>query len=155
MLVPYRGRIRQRGGYPVFEGRAYQRGRGFGSVLSSMFRNFVVPAAKNIGKSLVQTGLQKTSGVLQSVADGRSLREAVSDQLDPADLGRNMLKTGLRKTSGILKNVADGRSLGDAFGQHFPSSVQRPRAQPRNPQRKLRMKQKTVPAKRAKKDIFG
>ena len=94
MLVPYRGRMRQRGGYPVFEGRAYQRGRGFGSVLSSMFRNFVVPAAKNIGKDLLRAGLKKSSGVLQSVADGRSLRDAVSEQFDtsPADMGRNLLK---------------------------------------------------------------
>lgn len=82
MLVPYHCRSRQRGGYPVFQGHAYQRGRGFGSVLSSMFRNFVVPAAKDLGKNLLRTGLKKASGVMNSVADGRSLGEAVTQEFN-------------------------------------------------------------------------
>ena len=51
MLVPYQGRAIQRGGMPVFDGAAtFQRGRGFGSVLSKIFRNVVLPVAKNVGK---------------------------------------------------------------------------------------------------------
>ena len=70
LLVPYQS---QRGGgnYPVFIGGSYQRGRGFESVLSSVFRNLVVPAAKNVGKSLLRTGLQKSSNVLSGIAQGK------------------------------------------------------------------------------------
>lgn len=80
LLVPYRSQ-RGAGHYPVFIGRSYQRGRGFGSVLSSVFRNLLVPAAKNVGKSLLKTGLQKTSGVLSGIADGKNVRQAVMDEL--------------------------------------------------------------------------
>lgn len=152
MLVPYHGRIRQRGGYPVFEGRVYQRGRGFGSVLSGLFRNFIVPAAKNIGKDLLRTGLQKSSSVLQSVADGRSLRDAVSDHIatSPADFGQRLVRSGLQQTSDVLRNISKDQS-GGAIGHRFTRNVRPAKCQN---QRKRRMIQKTLPAKRVKKDIF-
>ena len=83
MLVTYqRGR-----GFPVYRGglpyMGMQRGRGFGSVLGSLFRNFVVPAAKSVGKSLVRTGLKKASNVMRGVAQGQSIKKAVSKELMP------------------------------------------------------------------------
>ena len=78
MLVPY-----QSGGYPVFAGRAYQRGRGFGSVMSSLFRNLVVPAAKSVGKSILRTGLRKASNVMRGVADGKNIKQAVMQEVAP------------------------------------------------------------------------
>jgi len=79
MLVPY-----QRGGYPVFVGRAYQKGRGFGSIMSSVFRNLVVPAAKSVGKNLLKTGLRKASNVMRGVADGKNVKEAMFDEVPEA-----------------------------------------------------------------------
>ena len=84
MLVPY-----QRGGtYPVFIGKSYQRGRGFGSIMSSVFRNLVVPAAKNVGKSLLRTGLKKASNVMRGVAHGKNIKRALMDEVAPL---RNMV----------------------------------------------------------------
>ena len=83
MLVPYqRGR-----GFPVYQGgppyMGMQRGRGFGSVLGSIFRNVVVPAAKNVGKSLLRTGLKKASRAMRDVADGHRVADAISNQITP------------------------------------------------------------------------
>lgn len=80
MLVPYKS---QRGGYPVFVGQAYQRGRGFGSILSSVFRNVIVPAAKDVGKSLLRTGLKKTANVMSGVASGKKFTQALGDEFIP------------------------------------------------------------------------
>ena len=83
MLVPYqRGR-----GFPVYRGGppylGIQRGRGFGSVLGSIFRNVVVPTAKTVGKSLLKTGLRKASNVMRGVADGQNIGEAMAEEFIP------------------------------------------------------------------------
>ena len=62
ILVPYRP---QRGSsLPVFRGMAVRSGRGFGSALSGLFRNVVLPVASTVEKSLVRKGLKTASGVL-------------------------------------------------------------------------------------------
>ena len=66
-----------------------QRGRGFGSVLGSIFRNVVVPAAKTVGKSLLRTGLKKASNVMRGVADGQHIGEAMVQEFIP-QAGQNM-----------------------------------------------------------------
>ena len=60
-----------------------QRGRGFGSVLGSIFRNVVVPTAKSVGKTLLKTGLRKASNVMRGVADGQNIGEAVAQEFIP------------------------------------------------------------------------
>lgn len=84
MLVPYQ---RGRGSFPVYRGgppyMGFQRGRGFGSVLGSIFRNVVVPTAKTVGKSLLKTGLRKASNVMRGVADGQNIGEAMVQELIP------------------------------------------------------------------------
>lgn len=81
MLIPYHSRKSQHGGYPVFIGRSHQRGAGFGSTMSSIFRNFVVPVAKDVGKSLLKTGLRKASNVMRDVADGRNVIQSAKEQI--------------------------------------------------------------------------
>lgn len=81
MLVPYKPS--QRGGYPVFVGQSVQRGRGFGSILSSVFRNVLIPVAKNVGKSLLQTGIKKTANVMRGVAAGKPITHALGDEFLP------------------------------------------------------------------------
>lgn len=131
MLVPY-----QRGGYPVYVGRAYQRGRGFGSVMSSLFRNLVVPAAKSVGKSLLRTGLKKASNVMRGVADGKNIRQAVMEEVAPiANVVRRVGQPARRVTK---RNPPAGR------GRKRGSSARRGPPSRRGP-----------PAKRARTDIFG
>jgi hypothetical protein len=40
---------------PVFIGRFSQRGYGFGSILSGLVRNIILPTIKSLGKSIVKT----------------------------------------------------------------------------------------------------
>lgn len=80
---------RQRGdGYPVFIGSSYQRGRGFGSIMASLFRNVIVPTAKKYAvpvlKSVVKTGARRTANVLSNVASGRGIKEAFIDEFNPS-----------------------------------------------------------------------
>ena len=78
MLIPLRS---QHGnGIPIFAGSSYQRGSCFGSVLSSIFRNVILPTAKNVGKSLLRTWLKKTSGIMRGAAEGKTLSQAFSDE---------------------------------------------------------------------------
>ena len=62
-----------------------QRGRGFGSVLGSIFRNVVVPTAKSVGKSLLKTGLRKASNVMRGVAEGQNVGEALAEEFVPKE----------------------------------------------------------------------
>lgn len=140
MLVQYRGRPIMRGGYPVFEGRVYQRGRGFGSVLSSMFRNFVLPAAKNVGKNLLNTGLRKASGIMRNVADGQSLEQAVGSEFN---INRAPAQPRRRTTKRTDFNF-NQRGTPQQLPRRAPKGV--------NKKRKAPMKQR--PAKRQKRDIF-
>ena len=110
MLVPY-----QRGGYPIFSGRAYQKGRGFGSVMSSLFRNLVVPAAKSVGKSLLRTGLKKASNVMRGVADGQNIRQAVMHEVAPM---ANMMRQVTRRANrGPPARRGNGRGRGRGRGR--------------------------------------
>ena len=81
MLIHYK---HQTGGFPVFSGKAYQSGRGFGSVMSSMFRNFIVPMAKTAGKSLLRTGLRKTANIMNEVAAGQTVGNAIKTEVGRA-----------------------------------------------------------------------
>lgn len=89
MLVDYHSQKRQHGGYPVFVGRSHQLGAGFGSTMSSIFRNLIVPAAKNVGKSVLKTGLRKAGNVMQGVADGKNVGQAVMEEVGFAPMKRS------------------------------------------------------------------
>ena len=56
--------VNQAGGsFPVFQGSRGQRGHGFGSVLSDLFRS-AVPMLKRIGKQALTTGAYIASDML-------------------------------------------------------------------------------------------
>jgi len=74
---------RQAGGeMPVFVGSRYQRGHGLGSVLSGLFRRFIVPLFKTHGKTLaldaLRTGMDVADDVLGS---GRGFKESVKKRV--------------------------------------------------------------------------
>ena len=74
---------RQAGGQiPVFVGSRYQRGHGLGSVLSGLFRRFIVPLFKTHGKTLaldaLRTGMDVADDVLGS---GRGFKESVKKRV--------------------------------------------------------------------------
>ena len=81
MLVPYHSRRSKNGGYPVFIGRSHQKGAGFGSVMSAIFRNLVVPVAKDVGKSLLKKGMRKAGNVLRDGADGKNMLQSAKEQI--------------------------------------------------------------------------
>ena len=74
---------RQAGGeMPVFVGSRYQRGHGLGSVLSGLFRRFIVPLFKTHGKTLaldaLRTGMDVADDVLGS---GRGFKESIKKRV--------------------------------------------------------------------------
>ena len=70
------------GGMPVFVGSRYQRGHGLGSVLSGLFRRFIVPLFKTHGKTLaldaLRTGMDVADDVLGS---GRGFKESIKKRV--------------------------------------------------------------------------
>ena len=110
--------------YPVFVGRSYQRGRGFGSIMASLFRNvivpaakvaipaakrFAVPAAKKLGKSIVKAGVQKSANVLENMIQGKSLKEAIKQGNAPKRQNPPKRVAKKRKASGTRKAAPPGR----------------------------------------------
>lgn len=62
-------------GMPVFQGARMQRGHGFGSFLSGLFRSawpLIQTGAKALGKQVLRTGLQ----IANDVAEGRKFKES-------------------------------------------------------------------------------
>lgn len=141
MLVPYS----QRGGFPIFAGRAYQRGRGFGSIMSSVFRNLIVPAAKNVGKSLLRTGLKKASNVMRGVAEGKNIKQAMIDQIP---------KSLVAATQGGVQRVRRRERAVRGRAVQRGRAVNGRTATPRTDKRR-RLNQRVQPAKRVKRDIFS
>ena len=89
----------QRGrGLPVFKGSPYQRGHGFGGILSSLFR-LAIP----IGKAAIKSGIRTLPGIAK--AGGRALAKNAMRTAIPAikknapKLLKQALKAGLQ--SGI------------------------------------------------------
>jgi len=70
------------GQVPVFRGSRYQRGHGLGSVLSGLFRRFVMPLFTTHGKTLalnaLRTGMDLADDVLGS---GQTLKESVKKRV--------------------------------------------------------------------------
>jgi hypothetical protein len=64
------------GAFPVFQGSRGQRGHGFGSVLSGLFRS-AVPMLKRIGKQALTTGAYIASDML----GGKNFSEAAQSRV--------------------------------------------------------------------------
>ena len=84
--------LQAKGNIPVFSGRPYMRGYGFGSVFKKFFRWVVpvlkehaLPIAKNIGKEALRTAANITTETL----DGKSFQ----------DSAKSNIKNSLRKVA--------------------------------------------------------
>lgn len=81
--------VSQAGGtLPVFQGTRGQRGHGFGSVLSGLFRS-AMPMLKRIGKQALTTGAHIASDMLSGKKFGESarsrVRQGINSFLPPDD----------------------------------------------------------------------
>jgi len=74
------------GALPVFQGMRGQRGQGFGSVLSGLFRS-AMPMLKRVGKQALTTGAYIASDLLGGKSFGESaktrVREGIKSFLPP------------------------------------------------------------------------
>jgi len=74
--------VNQAGGaLPVFQGSRGQRGHGFGSVLSGLFRS-AVPMLKRIGKQALTTGAYIASDMLGGKKFGEAAKTRVSQGIN-------------------------------------------------------------------------
>ena len=76
------------GSLPVFQGNRGQRGHGFGSVLSGLFRS-AAPMLRRIGKTALTTGAQIASDLLGGKSFSESaksrVRQGINSFLPPED----------------------------------------------------------------------
>ncbi|KAH7670034.1 Protein F19G12.2, partial [Aphelenchoides avenae] len=68
--------LSETGGSAYFAGTPYQRGAGIGSVFGSLFR-YLLPVLKTFGKEIGREGLSVGSRVLNDIATGSDVRNAV------------------------------------------------------------------------------
>lgn len=77
---------------PVFRGVVTQRGRGFGSLLSGLMRNTLIPLAKTgikqfapvarrLGRKAVRQGTRQLSRAIKDVSRGQTVEQAVVNRL--------------------------------------------------------------------------
>lgn len=151
MLVPYQ---RGRGGFPVYRGgppyMGMQRGKGFGSVMGSLFRNLIVPAAKTVGKSLLRTGLQKASNVMRGVAEGQNIGDAVVNEFMPSEepVEEPMVQQVPRRQQAVRRHVPLRRQANRRRGMRGQFGGRRQAQKRKRPQT-------SQSGKVAKMDIFA
>ena len=110
------------GDYPTlqtYKGTSYQRGYGIGSIFSSIIKGitplFQSSFAKQAGKSLLNTGLQVGSDILQgqNLKDSAKFRfkQAGSDMVDRAAQGiRDQIGSGRKRRRKRKKNINNSSS---------------------------------------------
>lgn len=69
----------QYGGYNIFRGVPYQRGRGLGQVFRHIWR-YLVPIGKEIGSAIGRQGLESGNRVLGNVLQGADLKESLATE---------------------------------------------------------------------------
>ena len=67
-------------GYPVFEGRRYQRGHGLGSIFEGLFKA-AMPLLKNGAKTLGREALKTGLNIVGVVVQGRNIKQAAKSRL--------------------------------------------------------------------------
>ena len=86
---------------PVFRGSRRQRGHGLGSVLSGLFRRFVIPLFKTHGKTLALDALRTGMDVAEDVlGSGRELKESVKKRV-PEGIKRSAQNLIRQSGSGV------------------------------------------------------
>ena len=95
------------GSLPVFQGSRGQRGHGFGSVLSGLFRS-AVPMLKRIGKQALTTGAYIASDMLGGKKFDESARSRVRQGINsflPPDDSSEQTGSGRRRRVAKRKRV--------------------------------------------------
>ena len=105
--------VNQAGGsLPVFQGSRGQRGHGFGSVLSGLFRS-AVPMLKRIGKQALTTGAYIASDMLGGKNFNDSarsrVRQGINSFLPPEDGVSEQTGSGRRRRTVKRKRIAKHR----------------------------------------------
>jgi hypothetical protein len=98
--------IQQSGGQfspVVFQGYKYQRGRGFGSFFSSLFRR-ISPFLKTVGADIGKTLLNTGSHLIDDAVIGRNFKESARDRFSSA--GKDILNQSINT---IKSQVGLGR----------------------------------------------
>ena len=102
------------GSLPVFQGSRGQRGHGFGSVLSGLFRS-AVPMLKRIGKQALTTGAYIASDMLGGKKFDESARSRVRQGINsflPPDYSSEQTGSGRRR------RVAKRKRANKRVGKH-------------------------------------
>lgn len=92
-------------GMPVFVGRRIQRGRGLGGIFGSLAKRFLLPMVKNIGTSLLTSGLQRATGAIEDIGRGKGVKRAFEDQFQSAP--SSIARAGARKAVSVLNEMVD------------------------------------------------
>ena len=106
------------GGFSVFAGSRRQRGGGiFGSL-----KNFFMPVAKNLGKSLLSHGLGLARDVTNDALAGKNIKSSLMDRgkAQAVNFGKNVAREGVDALSNMvgrgsrrvwnMKRIGRGRS---------------------------------------------
>jgi len=101
--------VNQAGGaFPVFQGSRGQRGHGFGSVLSGLFRS-AMPMLKRIGKQALTTGAYIASDMLGGKKFDESaksrVRQGINSFLNPEETVSEQTGSGRRRRSVKRKRI--------------------------------------------------
>jgi hypothetical protein len=111
--------VNQAGGtMPVFQGSRGQRGHGFGSVLSGLFRS-AMPMLKRIGKQALTTGAYIASDMLGGKKFGDSarnrVRQGINSFLPPDDDVSEQTGAGRSRRATKRRRVTKKRKRRDIF----------------------------------------
>src|ERR1700743_3067076 len=100
------------GSLPVFQGSRGQRGHGFGSVLSGLFRS-AMPMLKRIGKQALTTGAYTASDMLDGKKFDESaksrVRQGINYFLNPEETVSEQTGSGRRRRSLKRKRITKGQ----------------------------------------------
>ncbi|MCP4458742.1 MAG: hypothetical protein GY816_12075 [Cytophagales bacterium] len=115
MRVKFNGNIpHQRGGnLPAFEGYAYQKGHGLGSLFKGLLR-MITPIAKQAGKAVGKQALHAGASIMEDYASGANLKESAEKHVKRG--ARALAKKAAKKVR-MRKDVQGGGGLGRRPGQ--------------------------------------
>lgn len=118
--------LQARGNIPIYSGKAYMRGYGFGSVFKKFFRWVVpvlkehaLPIAKNIGKEALNTAANITAETL----DGKNFKESAKSNLKKSirkvatqyggkiDKRKKLTKNAKKERANVLNSIRKKNSL--------------------------------------------
>jgi hypothetical protein len=130
----------------IHKGPYLQRGRGIGSLLSSLFRS-VVPALKTVGAKVLKSGLVRDVG--KSLADSavRSGLQLATTALDGGSMKGSLgssITDAKRAVSQVIKERQLDSSAGNSSSSNGRKRVAPKRLSRANPSTKRRRKKKRI-----------